>query len=95
VSVSVAGLIVTANFLGEVIGLMALGLTHARWNLGQRLGVGTALFGVGLLAAAARREPLASASRWALVSLDSWGASTTEPDCSLNWTGSLPSMSVI
>jgi MFS transporter, FHS family, glucose/mannose:H+ symporter len=53
VSVSVAGLIVTANFLGEVIGLMALGLTHARWNLGQRLGVGTALFGVGLLAAAA------------------------------------------
>jgi MFS transporter, FHS family, glucose/mannose:H+ symporter len=53
VSVSVAGLIVTANFLGEVIGLMALGLTHARWSLGQRLGVGTSLFGVGLLAAAA------------------------------------------
>jgi FHS family glucose/mannose:H+ symporter-like MFS transporter len=53
VSVSVAGLIVTANFLGEVIGLMALGLTHARWRLGQRLGAGTALFGVGLLAAAA------------------------------------------
>jgi MFS transporter, FHS family, glucose/mannose:H+ symporter len=53
VSVSVAGLIVTANFLGEVIGLMALGLTHARWSLGQRLGVGTSLFAVGLLAAAA------------------------------------------
>jgi MFS transporter, FHS family, glucose/mannose:H+ symporter len=53
VSVSVAGLIVTANFLGEVIGLMALGLTHARWSLGQRLGVGTSVFGVGLLAAAA------------------------------------------
>jgi MFS transporter, FHS family, glucose/mannose:H+ symporter len=53
VSVSVAGLIVTANFLGEVIGLMALGLTHARWRLGRRLAVGTAVFGVGLLAAAA------------------------------------------
>jgi MFS transporter, FHS family, glucose/mannose:H+ symporter len=53
VRVSVAGLIVTANFLGEVIGLMALGLTHARWSLGQRLSVGTSLFGVGLLAAAA------------------------------------------
>jgi MFS transporter, FHS family, glucose/mannose:H+ symporter len=53
VGVSVAGLIVTANFLGEVIGLMALGLTHARWSLGQRLGVGTSVFGVGLLAAAA------------------------------------------
>ena len=52
VGVSVAGLIVTANFLGEVIGLMALGLTHARWSLGQRLGVGTSVFGVGLLAAA-------------------------------------------
>ena len=50
---SVAGLIVTANFLGEVVGLMALGLTHARWRLGQRLTAGTALFGVGLLAAAA------------------------------------------
>jgi MFS transporter, FHS family, glucose/mannose:H+ symporter len=53
VGVSVAGLIVTANFLGEVVGLMALGLTHARWSLGQRLGVGTSVFGVGLLAAAA------------------------------------------
>jgi FHS family glucose/mannose:H+ symporter-like MFS transporter len=53
VSVSVAGLIVTANFLGEVIGLMALGLTHARWRLGRRLAVGTAVVGVGLLAAAA------------------------------------------
>src|ERR1700722_9438654 len=53
VGVSVAGLIVTANFLGEVVGLMALGLTHARWSLGQRLGVGTFVFGVGLLAAAA------------------------------------------
>jgi MFS transporter, FHS family, glucose/mannose:H+ symporter len=53
VSVSVAGLIVTSNFLGEVIGLMALGLTHARWNLGRRLSVATALFGIGLLAAAA------------------------------------------
>src|ERR1700722_8875376 len=53
VGVSVAGLIVSANFLGEVVGLMALGLTHARWSLGQRLGVGTSIFGVGLLAAAA------------------------------------------
>jgi fucose permease len=53
VTVSVAGLIVTANFLGEVIGLMALGLTHARWRLGPRLAFGTTLFGVGLLAAAA------------------------------------------
>src|SRR6202166_1240816 len=53
VSVSVAGLIVTSNFLGEVIGLMALGLTHARWSLRQRLGAGTSLVGVGLLAAAA------------------------------------------
>ena len=52
VGVSLAGLIVTANFLGEVIGLMALGLTHARWRLGERLAVGTTLFGVGLLAAA-------------------------------------------
>ena len=52
VSVSVAGLIVTANFLGEVIGLLALGLTHARWSLGGRLAVGTGLFGVGLLVAA-------------------------------------------
>ena len=53
VSASVAGLIVSANFLGEVIGLMALGLTHARWRLGSRLAVGSALFGVGLLLAAA------------------------------------------
>ena len=53
VSVGVAGLVVTANFLGEVIGLMALGLTHARWSLGQRLSVGTSLYAVGLLAAAA------------------------------------------
>ena len=53
VNVSVAGLIVTANFLGEVIGLLAMGLTHARWRLGRRLAFGTTLFGVGLLAAAA------------------------------------------
>jgi fucose permease len=52
VSASVAGLVVSANFLGEVIGLMALGLTHARWKLGNRLAVGCALFGVGLLLAA-------------------------------------------
>jgi FHS family glucose/mannose:H+ symporter-like MFS transporter len=52
-SVSVAGLIVSANFLGEVIGLLALGLTHARWSLGGRLVFGSSLFGVGLLAAAA------------------------------------------
>jgi fucose permease len=50
---SVAGLIVTANFMGEVIGLLAMGLTHARWRLGRRLVVGTTLFGAGLLAAAA------------------------------------------
>ncbi|MFZ0921186.1 MAG: MFS transporter [Candidatus Dormiibacterota bacterium] len=53
VSASVAGLIVSANFLGEVIGLMALGLTHARWRLGGRLAVGTSLFAGGLLLAAA------------------------------------------
>ncbi|MHB8488577.1 MAG: MFS transporter [Candidatus Dormibacteria bacterium] len=53
VSVSVAGLIVSANFLGEVVGLMALGLTHARWNLGNRLAVATSLFALGLLLAAA------------------------------------------
>ncbi|MGA8360875.1 MAG: MFS transporter [Candidatus Dormiibacterota bacterium] len=53
VSASVAGLIVSANFLGEVIGLMALGLTHARWQLGGRLAVGTSLFAGGLLLAAA------------------------------------------
>ena len=47
VSVSVAGLIVTANFLGEVIGLMALGLTHARWKVGRRLTAGTVVFGAG------------------------------------------------
>jgi MFS transporter, FHS family, glucose/mannose:H+ symporter len=52
VSASVAGLIVSANFLGEVIGLMALGLTHARWRLGGRLAVGTSLFAGGLLLAA-------------------------------------------
>ena len=52
-SVSVAGLIVTANFMGEVIGLLSMGLTHARWRLGRRLAFGTTLFGVGLLAAAA------------------------------------------
>jgi FHS family glucose/mannose:H+ symporter-like MFS transporter len=62
VSVSVAGLIVSANFLGEVIGLLALGLTHARWTLGGRLTVGTVIFGVGLLAAAA-------APTWPLVLL--------------------------
>ena len=62
VSVSVAGLIVTANFLGEVVGLMALGLTHARWRLGQRLTVSALLFGVGLLAAAV-------APSWALLLL--------------------------
>jgi fucose permease len=60
VTVSVAGLIVSANFLGEVIGLLALGLTHARWRLGQRLTAGTLIFGVGLLAAAA-------APTWPLV----------------------------
>ncbi|HVC40847.1 MAG TPA: MFS transporter [Candidatus Saccharimonadales bacterium] len=53
VSVSVAGLIVSANFLGEVVGLMALGLTHARWSLGNRLAVATSLFALGLLLAAA------------------------------------------
>jgi fucose permease len=53
VSVSVAGLIVSANFLGEIIGLLSMGLTHARWRLGRRLAFGTTLFGVGLLAAAA------------------------------------------
>jgi fucose permease len=52
-SVSVAGLIVTANFMGEIIGLLSMGLTHARWRLGRRLAFGTTLFGVGLLAAAA------------------------------------------
>jgi MFS transporter, FHS family, glucose/mannose:H+ symporter len=35
-----------------VIGLLSMGLTHARWRLGPRLAVGTTLFGVGLLAAA-------------------------------------------
>ena len=53
VTPAVAGLVVSANFLGEVIGLMALGLTHARWRLGDRLAVACALFGGGLLAAAA------------------------------------------
>lgn len=62
VTVSVAGLIVSANFLGEVIGLMALGLTHARWKLGRRLTAGTVVFGAGLLAAAA-------APTWPLVLL--------------------------
>ncbi len=62
VTVSVAGLIVSANFLGEVIGLMALGLTHARWSIGRRLTAGTVVFGVGLLAASA-------APTWPLVLL--------------------------
>src|SRR5580700_4367272 len=62
VLLSVAGLIVTANFMGEVIGLLSMGLTHARWRLGRRLAFGTTLFGVGLLAAAA-------ASNWPLLLL--------------------------
>lgn len=53
VTVSVAGLIVSANFLGEVVGLMALGLTHARWSIGGRLTAGAVVFGVGLVAASA------------------------------------------
>ena len=62
VTVSVAGLIVSANFLGEVIGLMALGLTHARWSIGRQLTAGSVVFGVGLLAASA-------APTWPLVLL--------------------------
>ena len=62
VTVSIAGLIVSANFLGEVIGLMALGLTHARWSIGRQLTAGTLVFGVGLLAASA-------APTWPLVLL--------------------------
>ncbi len=53
VGVSVAGLIVTAQFLGECVGIAAFGLTHTRWSVRQRFTVAAPLFGIGLLAAAA------------------------------------------
>jgi FHS family glucose/mannose:H+ symporter-like MFS transporter len=52
-SASTAGLIVTAHFLGEIVGVAALGLTESRWGVSSRLTVSTALFSIGLLGAAA------------------------------------------
>ncbi len=66
-SVSVAGLIVTSYFCGECLGIMGLGLTHARWSLGGRLAVASALVSIGLLAAAvAPAWPLLLASIFVL-----------------------------
>jgi FHS family glucose/mannose:H+ symporter-like MFS transporter len=53
VSVGASGLVVSAYFLGECIGVAMLGLTESRWGFGRRLSVSTALFSLGLLAAAA------------------------------------------
>ena len=53
IGASVAGLIVTAQFLGECAGIAAFGLTHARWTVRQRFAVAMPLFSAGLLAAAA------------------------------------------
>ena len=50
---SVAGLIVTAQFLGGCLGIAAFGLTHARWTVAQRFSVATPLFGLGIVAASA------------------------------------------
>jgi len=53
IGVSVAGLIVTSQFLGECVGIAAFGLTHARWSVRQRFMVAVPLLSVGLLTAAA------------------------------------------
>jgi len=53
IGASLAGLIVTAQFLGECAGIAAFGLTHARWTVRQRFAVAMPLFSAGLLVAAA------------------------------------------
>jgi fucose permease len=51
VSVATAGLIVTAHFLGECIGIAGLGLTRSRLGVGRRLMLCALVFSVGLIAA--------------------------------------------
>ena len=53
IGLSVAGLIVTAQFLGECAGIATFGLTHSRWTVRQRFAAAAPLFGIGLLAAGA------------------------------------------
>jgi fucose permease len=52
ISASAAGLIVTAHFLGEIIGVAVLGLTESRWGVSPRLTASMGLFSIGLLGAA-------------------------------------------
>lgn len=51
ISVAAAGLIVTAHFLGECIGIAGLGLTRSRLGVGRRLMLCALVFSVGLMAA--------------------------------------------
>jgi fucose permease len=51
VSIGAAGLIVTAHFLGECIGIAVLGLTRSRLGLARRLMSCALVFSVGLIAA--------------------------------------------
>jgi FHS family glucose/mannose:H+ symporter-like MFS transporter len=53
VSVAGAGLIVTAHFLGECIGIAGLGLTRSRLGVGRRLMLCALVFSVGAIAASA------------------------------------------
>ncbi|HEY6468918.1 MAG TPA: MFS transporter [Candidatus Dormibacteraeota bacterium] len=52
ISGSTAGLIVTAYFLGECIGIATMGLTRSRVGVGRRLMLCALVFCVGLMAAA-------------------------------------------
>src|ERR1700694_3645632 len=53
VAVSVAGLIVSAHFLGSCVGITVFGLPRSRWAIGRRLMLGASLFSIGSLGAAA------------------------------------------
>jgi len=52
VPIGVGGLVVTAQFLGECVGIATIGLSGSRWTIGQRLVASVGLFSVGLIAAA-------------------------------------------
>jgi fucose permease len=52
ISIGTAGLIVTAHFLGECLGIAGLGLTRSRLGVGRRLTFSALVFSVGLVAAA-------------------------------------------
>jgi MFS transporter, FHS family, glucose/mannose:H+ symporter len=52
IHVATAGLIVTAYFAGECVGVAVLGLTESRWGLRPCLIASASVFSVGLLAAA-------------------------------------------